>query len=79
MTDIKPKADGHSLESVPEAGPPKTLQRWCHPASAVPTLKSGQLVYGCALLLGERWHFSLGHFEMDRMGWECVTWAKEAS
>ncbi|XP_037371497.1 cationic amino acid transporter 3-like [Talpa occidentalis] len=51
MTDMKPKVDGHSLESVPEAGISKGLKSLCNPLSTVPTLKSGQIVYGCALLL----------------------------
>ncbi|XP_037374102.1 cationic amino acid transporter 3-like [Talpa occidentalis] len=51
MIVLKPKVDGHSLESVPEAGTSKTLKSLCKPLSAAPTLKSGQIVYGCALLL----------------------------
>ena len=29
------------------------------PPSTIPTRKSGQIVYGCAFLLGEQWDFFL--------------------
>ncbi|KAG8520552.1 Cationic amino acid transporter 3 [Galemys pyrenaicus] len=51
MIDSKPKVDGHALDSVPEVGTSKILQHVCNPSSTVPTLKSGQIVYRCALLL----------------------------
>ena len=47
------------LESVPEAGISRILKSLCDPISTNPTRKSGQIVYGCALLLGEQWNFSL--------------------
>ncbi|XP_052511480.1 cationic amino acid transporter 3-like [Budorcas taxicolor] len=39
------------LESVPEAGISRILKSLCDPISTNPTRKSGQIVYGCALLL----------------------------
>ncbi|XP_010838785.1 PREDICTED: cationic amino acid transporter 3-like, partial [Bison bison bison] len=43
--------EASSLESVPEAGISRILKSLCDPISTNPTQKSGQIVYGCALLL----------------------------
>ncbi|XP_012588997.1 PREDICTED: cationic amino acid transporter 3-like [Condylura cristata] len=51
MTHRKPEGEGQALESAPEAGPSQALQSLCKPVSAAPTPRSGQIVYGCALLL----------------------------
>ncbi|KAM7060169.1 cationic amino acid transporter 3-like [Molossus nigricans] len=51
ITETKPKLEASSLESIPEAGISKTLKSLCNPGIAVPTRQSGQIVYGCALLL----------------------------
>ena len=45
--------------SIPEAGMSNFLKSLWFPASTIPTRKSGQIVYGCASLLGEQWDFSL--------------------
>ena len=48
-----------SLDSVLEADTSRILKSlWFRP-STIPTWKSGQIVYGCAFLLGEQWDFSL--------------------
>ena len=43
--------------SIPEAGMSNFLKSLWLPASTIPTRKSGQIVYGCASLLGEQWDF----------------------
>ena len=48
-----------SLDSVLEASNLSFLKSLWFPPSTIPTQKSGQTVYGCAFLLGERWDFSL--------------------
>ena len=51
-----------SLDSVLEADTSRILKSlWFRP-STIPTWKSGQIVYGCASLLGEQWDFSLAVF-----------------
>ena len=52
--------DEITLESVPEAGILNILKSLWFPTSTSPTRKSGQIVYGCASLLGEHWDFSFG-------------------
>ncbi|KAK2502013.1 hypothetical protein MC885_010272 [Smutsia gigantea] len=51
IIEIKPEHEAGSLESVPEAGTSQTPQSRCNPTSTRPTLRSGHIVYGCALLL----------------------------
>nr|KAF6492397.1 hypothetical protein HJG59_009601 [Molossus molossus] len=51
ITEMKPELEASSLEYVPEAGISKTLKSLCKPMNAIPTWQSGQIVYGCALLL----------------------------
>ncbi|XP_064346094.1 cationic amino acid transporter 3-like [Camelus dromedarius] len=46
-----PEPEAGPLESVPKAGILKTLKSLCDPINTSPTLKSGRIVYGCALLL----------------------------
>ena len=45
--------DEITLESVPKAGILNILKSLWFPTSTSPTQKSGQIVYGCASLLGE--------------------------
>ena len=52
--------DEITLESVPKAGILNILKSLWFPTSTSPTQKSGQIVYGCASLLGEHWDFSFG-------------------
>ena len=54
-----PDPDEHPLDSEPEARNSNILKSLWFPISTIPTRKSGQIVYGCASLLGERWDFSL--------------------
>ena len=51
--------DEITLESVPKAGILNILKSLWFPTSTIPTLKSGQIVYGCTSLIGEQWNFSL--------------------
>ncbi|XP_026344150.1 cationic amino acid transporter 3-like [Ursus arctos] len=51
IAEIKPAPQAGSSESVPEAGPPQALASLCSPVNTTPTLKSGRIVYACALLL----------------------------
>ncbi|XP_045645409.1 cationic amino acid transporter 3-like [Ursus americanus] len=51
IAEIKPAPQAGSSESVPEAGPPQALASLCNPVNTTPTLKSGRIVYACALLL----------------------------
>ena len=48
-----------SLDSVLEGRTSRILKSLWFPPSTIPTQKSGQIVYGCAFLLGEQWDFSL--------------------
>ncbi|XP_047646324.1 cationic amino acid transporter 3-like [Phacochoerus africanus] len=48
---LKHTAEESPLESVPEAGTSNPLKSLWDPVSPTPTLKSGQIVYGCAFLL----------------------------
>nr|CAI9697902.1 unnamed protein product [Rangifer tarandus platyrhynchus] len=41
-------------EPVPETGTSSILKTLWYPTSRIPTWKSGQIVYGCAFLLGQR-------------------------
>lgn len=59
IIEIKPALEASSLASVPKAGTSQTLTSLHNPVNTTPTLKSGQIVYGCALLLGEQWDFSV--------------------
>ena len=56
---MEPKVEEHPLDSVPEAGTSNILKTLWFPTSTTPTQKSGQIVYGCAFLLGEHWDVSL--------------------
>ena len=58
-TEMEPVAEGSLSESEPEAGTSNILKSLWFPISTIPTRKSGQIVYGCASLLGEQWDFSL--------------------
>uniref|UniRef100_A0A8D1F0I5 Cationic amino acid transporter C-terminal domain-containing protein n=1 Tax=Sus scrofa TaxID=9823 RepID=A0A8D1F0I5_PIG len=49
--EMEPIVGASPLESVPEAGTSNPLKSLCDPISTTPTLKSGQIVYGCAFLL----------------------------
>uniref|UniRef100_A0A8D1KH08 Cationic amino acid transporter C-terminal domain-containing protein n=1 Tax=Sus scrofa TaxID=9823 RepID=A0A8D1KH08_PIG len=49
--EMEPIVGASPLESVPEAGTSNPLKSLCNPISTTPTLKSGQIVYGCAFLL----------------------------
>ena len=59
---MEPIVEGNPSPSVPEAGTSNPLKSLCDPISTTPTLKSGQIVYGCAFLLGEPGDFSLVTF-----------------
>uniref|UniRef100_A0A8D1ZQE4 Amino acid permease/ SLC12A domain-containing protein n=1 Tax=Sus scrofa TaxID=9823 RepID=A0A8D1ZQE4_PIG len=48
---LKHTAEESPLESVPATGTSNPLKSLCDPISTTPTLKSGQMVYGCAFLL----------------------------
>uniref|UniRef100_A0A8C3WYE1 Cationic amino acid transporter C-terminal domain-containing protein n=1 Tax=Catagonus wagneri TaxID=51154 RepID=A0A8C3WYE1_9CETA len=50
-TEMKPIVVASPLEFVPETGTSNTLKSLCDPISTAPTLKSGQIVCGCVLLL----------------------------
>ena len=56
---MEPEAKGSPLDSVPEAGTSNILKSLWFPTSTTPTQKYGQIVYGCAFVLGEQWNFSL--------------------
>ena len=58
-TEMEPVVEGSLLESEPEAGISNILKSLWFPTSTTPTQISGQIVYGCASLLGEQWDFSL--------------------
>ncbi|XP_047646276.1 cationic amino acid transporter 3-like [Phacochoerus africanus] len=49
--EMEPIVGASPLESVPEAGTSNPLKSLWDPVSTIPTLKSGQIVYGCAFLL----------------------------
>ncbi|XP_057568224.1 cationic amino acid transporter 3-like [Hippopotamus amphibius kiboko] len=49
--EMEPLVEGSPLESVPEAGNTRILKSLCDPINTIPTLTSGQIVYGCASLL----------------------------
>ncbi|XP_047647041.1 cationic amino acid transporter 3-like isoform X2 [Phacochoerus africanus] len=49
--EMEPIVGASPLESMPEAGTSNPLKSLCNPISPTPTLKSGQIVYGCAFLL----------------------------
>ncbi|XP_045703211.1 cationic amino acid transporter 3-like [Phyllostomus hastatus] len=51
IMETKPEFETSSFESVLEAGTSKTLKSLCITVNTSPTRKSGQVVYGCALLL----------------------------
>ena len=58
-TEMEPEVEGGPLESEPEAGVSGILKSLWFPTSTIPTRRSGQIVYGCASLLGEQWDISL--------------------
>ncbi|KAM9756399.1 LOW QUALITY PROTEIN: cationic amino acid transporter 3-like [Dama dama] len=49
--EMKPKVEGNRSEPVSEAGNSNILKSLWFPTSAIPTQKSGQIVYACAFLL----------------------------
>ncbi|XP_047646218.1 cationic amino acid transporter 3-like isoform X5 [Phacochoerus africanus] len=49
--EMEPIVEGNPSPSVPEAGTSNPLKSLWDPVSTIPTLKSGQIVYGCAFLL----------------------------
>ncbi|XP_077772140.1 cationic amino acid transporter 3-like isoform X4 [Canis aureus] len=51
IIERKPAPQASSLKSVPEAGTVQALWSLCNPVNTTPTLKSGHIAYGCALLL----------------------------
>ncbi|KAB0381471.1 hypothetical protein FD755_003388 [Muntiacus reevesi] len=51
--EMEPEVEEHPLDSVPEASISRILKSLWFPASTIPIQKSGQIVYGCASLLGE--------------------------
>ena len=59
---MEPEVEGGPLESEPEAGTSNILKSLWFPPSTIPTRKSGQIVYGCASLIGEQWGFFLMAF-----------------
>ena len=59
---MKSEVEGSPLDSGPEAGTSNILKSLWFPPSTIPTRKSGQIVYGCASLLGEQWDFFLTVF-----------------
>ena len=65
---MEPIVEGNPSPSVPEAGTSNPLKSLCNPISTTPTLKSGQIVYGCAFLLGEPWDLSLAAFRIWQDG-----------
>ena len=56
---MEPILERIPLNSEPEAGTSNILKSLWFPVSITPTRKSGQIVYGCASLLGEQWDFFL--------------------
>ena len=56
---MKLKVEENISELVSEAGNSNILKSLWFPTSTIPTRKSGQIVYGCASLVGEQWDFSL--------------------
>jgi len=65
---VDPEVKASPLESVPEGIISRTLKCLCNPISPTPTQKSGQIVYGCAFLLGEPWDLSLAAFRIWQDG-----------
>ncbi|CAD7692204.1 unnamed protein product [Nyctereutes procyonoides] len=51
IIERKPAPQASSLKSIPEAGTVQALWSLCNPVNTTPTLKSGHIAYGCALLL----------------------------
>ena len=56
---MEPTLEGNPLDSEPEAGNSNILKSLWFPPSTIPTQKSGQIVYGCAFLLGEQLDLTL--------------------
>ncbi|XP_070627745.1 cationic amino acid transporter 3-like isoform X2 [Bos indicus] len=50
-TEMESVVEASPLNTASEVGNSKILKSLCHPASTIPTRTSGQIVYGCALLL----------------------------
>ena len=67
---MEPTLEGNPLDSEPEAGTSNILKSLWFPPSTIPTQKSGQIVYGCAFLLGEQLDLTLVVFWnwQDRLG-----------
>ena len=57
--EMKLKVEENISELVSEAGNSNILKSLWFPTSTIPTWKSGQIVSGCAFLLGEQWGFPL--------------------
>ena len=57
---MKLRVEENPSELVSEAGNSNILKSLWFPTSTSPTQKSGQIVSGCASLLGEHWDFSFG-------------------
>ena len=56
---MKLRVEENPSDLVSEAGNSNILKSLWFPTSTIPTRKSGQIVYGCASLVGEQWDFSL--------------------
>ena len=56
---MKSEVEGSLLDYRPEARTSNILKSLWFPTSTIPTWKSGQIVYGCASLLGEQWDLFL--------------------
>lgn len=54
------------MEPISSEGTPGIARRLCIPTNTTPTLRSGQIVYGCASLLGDHWDFTPW---ADSIGW----------
>ena len=67
---MEPTLEGNPLDSEPEAGTSNILKSLWFPPSTISTRKSGQIVYGCAFLLGEQLDLTLVVFWnwQDRLG-----------
>ena len=56
---MEPEIKENPLETEPKAGTSNIVKSLWFPPSTTPTQTSGQIVYGCAFLLGEQWDFFL--------------------
>ena len=74
---MEPILERIPLNSEPEAGTSNILKSLWFPTSTTPTRKSGQIVYGCASLLGEQWDFFLMVFSNWQGRWKCIFFIDE--